>query len=69
MTFLEKVIQVEIHLFNFDEDLYDKRLRVTFIDWIREDKKFENQDALVQQIKEDVRKAKTLLDETGVSPA
>ena len=37
---------LEVHLFNFDQDIYSKRLTVQFVNKIREEKKFENLDML-----------------------
>ncbi len=43
-------ISVEVNIFNFNADLYDQSLTVEFIDFIREDKKFDSLDQLVDQI-------------------
>ncbi len=68
-TFGEKGMRMEVHLFNFREDIYGRRLLVTFVDRIREDIKFSGKAALVRQIGEDVEKAKLILKEKGPSPS
>ncbi|MFQ5780923.1 MAG: bifunctional riboflavin kinase/FAD synthetase, partial [Nitrospiria bacterium] len=45
-TFEGREVRMEVHLFDFREDLYGKRLLVTFIEWIREDVKFQDKAAL-----------------------
>ncbi len=45
--------QIEIHLHRFQGDLYDRELKVEFIDFIREEKKFENIDVMIDEIEKD----------------
>lgn len=49
---------VETHIFNFDDELYGKNIKVEFLQKIRDEIKFENMDALKEQIKEDCLFAK-----------
>ncbi len=67
-TFDKKVLSVEVHLFDFEKDLYDKRVRVTLIDWIRGDQQFENQADLIDAIKKDIQKTREILAKAGVTP-
>lgn len=46
----------EVHIDNFDEDLYDQKMSVEFIDFIRPDQEFDNVDELNQAIQSDVAK-------------
>ncbi len=55
-------IQLEIHLFDFDQSLYGDHVCVSFQHKIRHEKKFESFDDLKQQIKADCVQAKNLLD-------
>ena len=57
-TFNGKKILLEVHLFNFSENLYNKYLTVEFKNFIRKEKKFKNVDQLRKQIKIDLLKAK-----------
>jgi riboflavin kinase/FMN adenylyltransferase len=54
---------VEVHLFDFDRDLYDERLRVGFVARIRGEKKFDGLDALTRQIGHDAEEARKILAE------
>lgn len=45
---------LEVHLFDFSGDLYDKEIEVAFLHFLRPERKFENKDALSAQIREDV---------------
>jgi riboflavin kinase/FMN adenylyltransferase len=51
---------LEIHLLDFERDIYGKDLQLRFVRYLRPEKKFENVDALVQQIKRDVQQAHDL---------
>jgi riboflavin kinase / FMN adenylyltransferase len=51
---------LEIHLLDFDREIYGKDLEVRFVRYLRPEKKFENVDALVRQIEFDVRRAREL---------
>jgi riboflavin kinase/FMN adenylyltransferase len=51
---------LEIHLFDFERDIYGKDLQLRFLRYLRPEKKFENVDALVRQIGRDVRQAREL---------
>ena len=57
-TFNQKKFLLEVHLFNFSENLYNKYLTVDFIRFIRKEKKFKNIDQLKKQIRKDSIKAK-----------
>ena len=59
-TFNGKKILLEVHLFNFSGNLYNKDLSVKFIKFIRKEKKFKNVDHLRKQIKIDLLKAKKI---------
>ncbi|HEY6069804.1 MAG TPA: bifunctional riboflavin kinase/FAD synthetase [Chthoniobacterales bacterium] len=53
---------LEIHLFDFDRDIYGRDVEVRFLKFLRPEKKFENLDALVQQIRRDVEQARAIRD-------
>ena len=57
-TFNGKKILLEVHLFNFYRNLYNKHLTVEFLKFIRKEKKFKNANELKKQIKKDLKVAK-----------
>ena len=59
-TFNGKKILLEVHLFNFYGNLYNKYLTVEFLNFIRKEKKFKNIDQLKKQIKVDLKIAKKI---------
>ena len=59
-TFNGKKILLEVHLFNFSGNLYNKYLRVEFLKFIREEKKFKNVEQLKKQINVDLLIAKKI---------
>ena len=59
-TFNQKEILLEVHIFNFSRNLYNKHLTIEFIDFIRKEKKFKNINQLKKQINLDIGKAKKL---------
>ena len=50
---------LEVHLLNFSENIYGKRLTVEFLKKVRDEKKFENLDALKKQIFKDISTAES----------
>ncbi len=57
-TFNQKKILLEVNLFNFSGNLYNKKLSVEFLKFIRGEKKFKGVDDLRKQIKRDLFIAK-----------
>jgi riboflavin kinase/FMN adenylyltransferase len=52
---------VEAHLFDYEGDLYGRRIEVELIKFLRSEQKFENFDALKAQIATDAANAKAAL--------
>jgi riboflavin kinase/FMN adenylyltransferase len=52
---------IETHLFDFQGDLYGRKLEVLFIEKLREERRFPDVDALVAQIRRDEAKARAIL--------
>ena len=55
------VEHVEVHILDWDGDLYGSVLKVDFVDRIRSERRFESLDALVAQIAIDVDQARDVL--------
>ena len=49
---------LEVHLFDFDQNIYGRFIEIEFLKKIRDEKKFDNLEALKQQITKDVAIAK-----------
>ena len=52
---------LEVHLFDFDEEIYGERLRVAFVRRQRGERRFASVEALVEQMDRDSRRARELL--------
>lgn len=53
---------IEVNIFDFEEDIYGKVLKVTFVDAIRSDIKFDTVDALMHQMKKDKERSLAILN-------
>jgi len=49
---------LEVHLFDFDRDIYGRHVQVSFLKKLREERRFESFEALRQQIHEDAGQAR-----------
>lgn len=54
-------LRLEVHIFDFDGDLYGRHLRVALVDYLRGERKFPGLDALKAQIAADSAQARALL--------
>ncbi|OFY47734.1 MAG: riboflavin biosynthesis protein RibF [Bacteroidetes bacterium GWF2_41_31] len=54
-------LTIEVNIFDFDQDLYGQEITISFVDRMRDEKKFESLDALKIQLAKDKIKAMTLL--------
>lgn len=59
-TFGEQARKLEIHLIDFDGDLYGTRLRVEFLSRLRETRPFAGVEELVRQLQQDVTMAREI---------
>lgn len=62
-TFDKTEVLLEVHLFDFDGDIYGQDVRVYLLDFLRPEQKFSGLDALKAQIAKDSDTARTLLIE------
>ncbi len=61
ITFLENELKVETYILDFNGDLYGKELKLEFLDFIRDNIKFNNAEDLSNQINKDIETARNLL--------
>jgi len=66
-TFGDEMFTIEVHILDFNDDLYDTRLRINLVARLRDEKKFSSIDELSKQIKKDVEIAKEILLKNGHS--
>lgn len=60
-TFDDHLFTVEVHLFDFKDDIYGETIKVNFIKRIRDEKRFSGIDELSDQISRDIESARTIL--------
>lgn len=53
--------EIEVHIFDFDKDIYSSEVEVEFISYIRDEKKFNGAEDLINQIKQDCLTAREIL--------
>ncbi|MFZ1829385.1 MAG: bifunctional riboflavin kinase/FAD synthetase [Candidatus Competibacteraceae bacterium] len=61
--------QLEVHLLDFQGDLYGKRVKVDFLRYQRPEQRFESLDALRRQIQKDEQEARAWLASRGILQA
>jgi len=66
-TFHKQGVVLEVHLFDFDDDLYGKTLKVELIECLRADTAFETTQKLITQMDEDSLKARRILADMTAS--
>lgn len=54
----DQKLTIEVHLFNFNQNIYGKNISIEFIDYIREEMKFASLDELKNQLTKDMEKVK-----------
>ena len=56
---------LEVHLIDFDGDLYGREMEVEFIERIRDELKFDSLDALKAEMERDKAQARAILESCG----
>lgn len=54
-------LRAEVHLFDFNEDLYGKSLQIEFVKRIRDERKFDGIDRLREQLSEDQERCRAVI--------
>ena len=60
-TFNDNEFTVEVHILDFSDNIYGQKIRVNFIERIRDEKKFGHIDELKSQIHQDIEAAQKIL--------
>jgi len=56
---------IEVHIFDFNEEIYDEMINISFIDRLRDEIRFDSLDQLKDQLQEDRILARKILQEVG----
>jgi len=62
-TFGENRLSAETHIFDFNQEIYGKKIKINLLKHLRGEKKFSGPEELAGQIREDILLAKEILDE------
>lgn len=54
-TFNENELKIETHILDFNENIYDNEIEIVFLDFIRDDIKFQNKEDLIDQMEKDIK--------------
>lgn len=60
-TFGESNLTIEVHILDFSGNLYDEKMRVYFVERLRDEKKFSAADELIHAITADIERARAIL--------
>lgn len=66
-TFGDQMFTIEVHILDFNHDIYDTRIRVNMVKRLRDEKKFSSIQQLSEQIENDIRISKEILEKNGYS--
>ena len=61
-TFGDHQMTLEVHVFHFSDDLYGRHLSVSFIARLRDERRFDDIEALKQQLHQDMQQAEEILN-------
>ncbi len=61
-TFGEEKVSVEAYMLGFSGEPYGREIRVEFLRWLREQRRFDSPEALVQQMRHDVEEVRAICD-------
>ena len=52
-------VHLEVHILDFQEDIYDKMITIRFMERVRDEQKFESVEALKEQLQKDEKFVRT----------
>ncbi len=58
----DESIKLEVNIFDFNEDIYGQNIKINFIDYLRDEKKFESLDALKRQMALDKENSELIIN-------
>jgi len=64
-TYGDNPASLEVHIIDFDRDIYGAELEISFLQRVRHEKKFESTEQLIRQIHADVAYTRNYLSSTG----
>ena len=59
----KETTQIEVHLFDFNRNIYGKMIEVRLLEWLRADEKFDHPTILIKQMQQDIKKARSILSQ------
>ena len=62
----DESVKLEVNIFDFNEDIYGKKIRVNFIEYIRDEKKFDSLEELIKQLDLDKESTYKIINETAI---
>lgn len=65
-TFVDSAVTLEIHLLDFQDDLYGERLRIYFVERLRDEQRFPSVEALQEAVVADIARAREVLASSQV---
>ena len=63
-TFGGNRLSAETHIFDFNQEIYGKKIKINLLKYLRGEKKFSGPEELATQIRDDIRQAREILAET-----
>ncbi len=62
-TFKDASFTLEVHILDFNADIYDQEVSIYFVERLRDEKAYGKVEELVEQINADIKAARTILEE------